>query len=450
MFFMKKYELNMSSGSILKNLVLFSWPLMLSKLLQLLYNAVDIIVVGKFEGDLALASVGATSSLINLFVNVFMGYATGAGVVISRYFGANDTVNTKRAVSTCIKMSLCFGIFLMIAGNILSTPMLRLMSCPDDVIGGASLYMKIYFLGMPAFMIYNFGSGVLRAVGDTKRPLRYLTIAGMINVVLNLVFVIVFKIGVAGVALATTISQVYTAICVIRCLVKTDASYKLDFREFKFYKKQFVMMTKIGFPAGIQSSLFAISNVTIQSSINTFGSIAIAGNSVAANIDNFIYAVLNSFSMAALTFTGQNFGANKPGRIKKGLGVCLMLEFVVTSSIAIIIIALNKPILSIYTSDPEVMRIALEKMMYIGLSYFLCGFYEVFVAVLRGLGCSVIPMITSIFGICGLRLIYIMTVFKKINTLSGLYITYPASWVITTLINALILVFMWKKLVAKE
>ena len=450
MFLMKKYELNMSSGSILKNLVLFSWPLMLSKLLQLLYNAVDIIVVGKFEGDLALASVGATSSLINLFVNVFMGYATGAGVVISRYFGANDTVNTKRAVSTCIKMSLCFGIFLMIAGNILSTPMLRLMSCPDDVIGGASLYMKIYFLGMPAFMIYNFGSGVLRAVGDTKRPLRYLTIAGMINVVLNLVFVIVFKIGVAGVALATTISQFYTAICVIRCLVKTDASYKLDFREFKFYKKQFMMMTKIGFPAGIQSSLFSISNVTIQSSINTFGSIAIAGNSVAANIDNFIYAVLNSFSMAALTFTGQNFGANKPDRIKKGLGVCLMLEFVVTSSIAVIIIALNKPILSVYTSDPEVMRIALEKMMYIGLTYFLCGFYEVFVAVLRGLGCSVIPMITSIFGICGLRVIYIMTIFKKVNTLGGLYITYPASWVVTTVINALVLVFMWKKLIAKE
>lgn len=438
----------MSSGSILKNIALFSVPLVLSSILQLLYNATDIIIVGKFDGDNALAAVGSTSSVINLLINVFMGYATGSGVIISRYFGGSNEAGTRRAVSTCISMSMIFGAVLMAVGICAAKPLMRLMACPEDVLDAASLYMRIYFAGMPAFMLYNFGSGILRAVGDTKRPLRYLTFSGIINVLLNLFFVIKLHMGVAGVAAATVTAQFISAGCVIRCLVRTEECYRLDIKNLRLHKKEFVMMTKIGLPAGIQGSLFSFSNVIVQSSVNTFGSTVMAGNAAGANVESFVYAMLNSISQAALTFTGQNFGAGKFKRIKRGLWTCLGIEFFVIFSVSILVRLSAHQILRIYSDDIEVINVGARRLSVICFTYFLCGFNEVLVAVLRGLGSSVLPMVTSIFGICGLRILFIMTVFKHIGSLESLYFTYPLSWGITAAIHGILIAVLWKKLIS--
>lgn len=438
----------MSSGSILKNIALFSVPLVLSSILQLLYNAADIIIVGKFDGDNALAAVGSTSSVIHLLINVFMGYATGSGVVISRYFGGGNAAGTKRAVSTCVSMSAIFGTVLMAVGIIASKSLLKLMACPEDVLGGASLYMRIYFAGMPAFMLYNFGSGILRAVGDTKRPLRYLTVSGIVNVLLNLFFVIKLHMGVAGVAAATVIAQCISACCVIRCLVKTKECYRLDIKNLRLHKHEFAMMTKIGLPAGIQGSLFSFSNVIVQSSINTFGSTVMAGNTAGSNVENFVYAMLSSVSQAALTFTGQNFGAGKFKRIKQGMWTCLAIELFVIFSVSSVVVLGAHQILRIYSDDPAVIDVGARRLSVICFTYFICGFNEVLVAVLRGLGSSVLPMVTSIFGICGLRILFIMTVFRRIGSLESLYFTYPLSWGITAAVHGILIAVLWKSLIS--
>ncbi|MBQ7975796.1 MAG: MATE family efflux transporter [Clostridia bacterium] len=443
---MKKYELDMSRGSIIKNIMLFSIPLMLSSILQLLFNAADVVIVGKFDGELALAAVGSTTSLINLIINVFMGYATGAAVVISRHFGANDERATHRAVNSCITMSLIFGVFLLFVGVVFGKTFLELMSCPPDVIDSAAVYLRIYFLGMPAFMLYNFGSGVLRAVGDTRRPLYYLSVAGVVNVVLNLFFVIKLGWGVAGVATATTISQCISAFLVIRCLIVSKQSYRLNVKALRIDKKEFMFMTKIGLPAGIQGSLFSIANVTIQSLINSFGSAAVAGNATASNIEGFVFVIVNCIAQAVLTFTGQNMGAGKISRIKKGVFTGLGLQAVIVLSVAIIVNIFAYHLSSLYADEPEVIQLAVNRLRIISVTYFICGFNEVFVAALRGLGTSTLPMITSIFGICGLRLVYIATVFKVFNSLESLYLTYPISWIITGAVNGILLVVLWKKL----
>ncbi len=442
---MKKYEIDMTHGSITKKLLLFSLPLMLSSVLQLLYNAADIVVVGRFDGETSLAAVGSTSSLITLIVNLFIGYSTGAGVVISKCFGAQDKAGTERAVRTCITMSFIFGIFLMFVGVIGARFFLELMSSPEDVIDKATLYMRIYFLGMPAFMLYNFGSGVLRAVGDTKRPLYYASLSGVVNVFLNLVFVIKFKMGVAGVALATIIAQYISAFLIIRCLIKSRESYRFNLKNIGIDKKEFMQMTKIGLPAGIQGSMFSISNVTIQSVVNSYGSIVMAGNAAANNIDGFVYAVLNSISQGVLTFSGQNFGAGKMRRIRKGVAKSLLLSFVVVGSISLFVNVFSHQLLGIYSADKEVVEIGAYKMLFVAGTYFICGFNEIFVSGIRGVGHSFSPMLTSIFGICGIRIIYIMTIYKLFNSLPSLYLAYPISWTITTIINGILFYIIWKK-----
>lgn len=442
---MKKYEIDMTHGSIIKKLLLFSLPLMLSSVLQLLYNAADIVVVGRFDGKTSLAAVGSTASLINLIVGVFVGYSTGAGVVISKYFGAKDKEGTERAVRTCITMSFIFGIFLMFVGVIGAKFFLRLMSCPDDVIEKATLYMRIYFFGTPAFMLYNFGSGVLRAVGDTKRPLYYLTVSGIVNVVLNLVFVIKFKMGVAGVAVATISSQYISAVLVMRCLIKSRESYRFNIRNMGIDKEEFVQMTKIGLPAGIQSSMFSISNVTIQSVVNSYGSVVMAGNAAANNIDGFVYAILNSISQGVLTFSGQNFGAGKMRRIKKGVTQSLLLSFVIVGSIGVFVNMFSEQLLGIYSAESEVIKVGAYKMIFVAGTYFICAFNEIFVSGIRGIGHSFTPMLTSIFGICGIRIIYVATVYKLFSSLPSLYLTYPLSWVITAIVNGILFYRIWKK-----
>lgn len=447
---MKKHEIDMTSGSITRSIVLFSLPLIFTSVLQLLYNAVDVMVVGRFEGDVALAAVGATAPVINLFINVFMGYATGAAVIISRSFGAKDDEATRRGVNTCILMALVFGFVLMVLGVIFAKPMLGITSCPENIMDSAVLYLKIYFMGMPAFMLYNFGAGILRAVGDTKRPLKYLALSGMVNVVLNLVFVGIFHMGVAGVAVATTVSQVVSAALVIGCLIKSDGSYHLELRGLRGYKRQFFMMTAIGFPAGIQSSMFSISNVIIQSAVNSFGANIIAANTIGGNIDGFLYVIGNAISQAALTFTGQNFGANKTDRIKKGIKICFLVDFIAVFGVSMLCIIFSRQIVSLFTSNEEVIHFAQLKLYYIAILYFVCGFYEILSSVLRGMGCAFIPMIPSIFSICGFRVLFIMMIFPKIGTFESLFLTYPISWTLNTVINAIILVVMWKRLVGRR
>ena len=447
MTIVKKYEIDMSKGSVFKNMILFSVPLILSSVLQLLFNAADVVIVGRFDGEIALAAVGSTTSLINLLINVFMGYATGASVVVSRYFGAGNKENTHRAVNTCITMSLIFGVVVLIIGGLFAKPLLELMNNPPEVIDSAALYLKIYFIGMPAFMLYNFGSGVLRAVGDTRRPLFYLSIAGVINVVLNLFFVAVMGWGVAGVALATTISQCISAGMVMKCLIKTNESYRFDVKKLGIGKNEFVMMTKIGLPAGIQGSLFNISNVTIQSVINGFGAVAVAGNAAASNIEGFVYVVVMAMNQAALTFTSQNYGARKLDRIKKGMFAGIGIQLVATLVLGAVTFFFGAQLAGLFTEDAEVISCAVTRLAIISTTYFVCGFNEVFVGTLRGIGCSLSPMITSIFGICVLRLLYIATIFKAFYSLESLYLTYPISWIITGAINGIILIIMWKKLI---
>lgn len=442
---LKKYELNMCRGSILKNVALFSLPLMMSSILQLLFNAADIIVVGRFDGQNAMAAVGATSSLINLLINVFIGYSAGAGVVISRYFGAGDKKGMERAVATCISTALIFGMGLMIVGFMLSKFLLGLMDTPFDVIDGATQYMKIYFLGMPAFMLYNFGSGILRAVGDTKRPLVFLTISGVVNVILNLILVIVFKLGVAGVAIATTTSQIISAVCVLICLIKSTESYRLNLKKLKIHGKEFKLMTQIGLPTGIQGSMFSISNVIIQSAINRFGSSVVAGSTAAANIEGFVYAVLSSIAQGMLTFAGQNYGAKELGRIKKGLFVCMALQVGVVFSISGLVVLFSHSLLSIYSKEEAVIQIGMTKLSIICLTYFICGLNETVVAFLRGLGYSVEPMIISVFAICILRIVYVKTVFNSFGTLVALFVSYPISWLIAFAINGGLAFIVWKK-----
>ena len=446
---MKKYELDMTQGSIIKNMALFSVPLILSGILQLLFNAADIVIVGRFDGETALAAVGSTSSLINLIINIFMGYTTGAGVIIARHFGAGDEKRTSVAVNSCMTISIIFGIFLMFTGAFFGRNLLQLMQCPADVIDGAATYIKIYFIGMPAFMIYNFGSGVLRAVGDTKRPLYYLTVAGIINVLLNLIFVIRFHMGVAGVAWATVLSQCVSAFFVLKCLINTDSSYKLDIKKLGVDKKEFILMSKIGIPAGVQGSLFSLSNVSIQSVVNSFGSQVVAGNSAASNIEGFVYVVLNCSAQSILTFVGQNFGAGKPERIKKGIVQGMIFSSLISLAVSGMVILFSRQLLGLYVNNADIINIGIRRLMIIAGTYVLCGVNENLVASLRGLGSSSAPMFTSLFGICGFRLLYVATIFKYFSTIESVYITYPISWTITAAVNGILLAVMWKKLKKK-
>lgn len=429
------YEIDMCNGPIFKKVVLFAFPLMLSGILQLLYNAADIIVVGQFSSSDAMAAVGSTSSLINLLTNVFIGLSIGVSVLISKFYGAGQQKDIFETVHTAIGLSLICGILVGILGFIFAGTMLEWMDSPENVLPKATLYMEIYFLGMPAFMVYNFGSAALRAVGDTRRPLYYLTISGIINILLNLLFVIVFNLSVMGVALATIISQYISASLIIWCLVKTDGACRLSLKHIRIHFRKLGAILRIGLPAGIQSSLFSISNVLIQSSVNSFGSTVMAGNTAAASLEGFVYTAMNSMSQASLSFTGQNFGAGQLKRIKRIAGICLASVSVVGLILGMAFYLLGTPLSRIYSPDQAVIDVSLIRLEIICTTYFLCGIMEVLVGLLRGMGQSLLPTTVSLLGACAFRVLWIYTVFAADKTLTTLYISYPISWLLTSFIH---------------
>ncbi|MDD3415703.1 MAG: MATE family efflux transporter [Lachnospiraceae bacterium] len=441
----KSYEMDMCNGPLLGKLLIFAVPLILSGILQLLFNAADIVVVGKFSGSSALAAVGSTGALINLFVNIFIGFSIGTNVLAAQYFGAGDEKNMQDTVHTSILLGLIGGVILIAAGLLFATPMLELMDTPEDVLGQASLYVRIYFIGMPAMLVYNFGAAILRAIGDTRRPLYYLLAAGVVNVILNLILVIGFHMGVAGVAIATVISQVISAVMIVRCLMNSAGMYHLELRLLKLHKQKLIRIVQIGLPAGVQGAIFSISNVLIQSSVNSFGSIVMAGNTAAGNIEGFVYTSMNAIYQTALSFTSQNVGGGKQERIPKILTQCLILVFVVGAGLGNLAYHFGPELLSIYSSDQQVISYGMSRMQIICQVYFLCGMMDVMVGILRGMGYSIAPMLVSLAGACGLRVIWIFTIFVWKHTLFILYLSYPITWTITLSVHVICFIIIWKR-----
>ncbi|MCI8517225.1 MAG: MATE family efflux transporter [Hungatella sp.] len=443
------YEMDMCSGPIFVKIVVFAIPLILSGILQLLFNAADIIVVGRFAGSESLAAVGSTSSLINLLVNVFIGMSVGANVLVARYYGGQQMRDLEETVHTAMVMAAVGGGILILVGVVLADPLLTLMGTPEDVLPLATLYMKIFFVGMPVNLVYNFGSAILRAVGDTKRPLYFLLAAGIINVVLNLFFVIALSMGVAGVALATVISQAISAFLIVRCLIKSDAGYRLELGKLRIVKNKMRSIVRIGLPAGLQGAIFSISNVLIQSSVNSFGSVAMAGNTAAQNIEGFVYTSMNAVYQTALSFTSQNFGARRYDRMKRILIYCLILTSLVGFVMGDGAVFLGRRLLGIYSSDPEVIRFGMNRLRIIGTTYFVCGLMDSMVGALRGMGYSVMPMLVSLTGACAFRVLWIYTVFAANRTLPTLYLSYPVSWGITFAAHLICYLVVLKKVKRK-
>lgn len=433
----RSYEIDMCHGPLFGKILVFALPLMLSGVLQLLFNAADIVVVGQYVGSSALAAVGSTGSLINLLVNLLIGLSVGANVMVARYYGARQEQKVSQTVHTAIFLSLVSGLVMIAVGGVLAGPLLSLMGTPDTVLEQATVYVRIYFAGMPVIMLYNFGSAILRAVGDTKRPMYFLIIAGIANVLMNLLFVIVFRMGVAGVALATVLSQCISAVLVLLCLMRTDGCIKLTLKKLKIHKEPLLGMIKIGLPAGLQGSIFSISNVLIQSSVNSFGDLAMAGNAAAANIEGFIYTCMNALYQAAVSFTSQNYGGGQYRRIRKIMGSCVLIVSAVGFILGGLALLGAPLLLSIYSGDPQVIQYGIMRMEIICLTYFTCGMMDVMVGCLRGLGYSIMPMIVSLAGACGFRILWIFTAFAWERTLSMLYISYPISWTITFAVHML-------------
>ena len=442
----KSYEIDMCEGPILGKVLIFTIPLMLSGILQLLFNAADVIVVGRFAGSQSLAAVGSTSALINLLINVFMGFSVGVNVLVAQYYGGRKEQDVSETVHTAVTLSLLCGLVLVAVGFVCTRPLLELMGTPDDVIDKAVLYMQIYFVGMPANMLYNFGSAILRAVGDTKRPLYYLSAAGVVNIILNLISVIVFHMDVAGVALATIISQLISAVCVLRCLMRHESCLKIRLHELKIHKEKLIRVVKIGLPAGMQGAIFSVSNVLIQSSVNSFGSIAMAGNTASQNIEGFIYNAMVAVYQANLSFTSQNYGAGKYTRINKIMVTCVSVVAVVGRSIGLAAYAAGTQLLSIYSSDPEVIAYGMNRLQIIGTTYFICGIMDTMVGSIRGVGYSILPMCVSLAGACLFRIIWIFTIFQWDRELFTLYLSYPASWILTAAAHMLCFYLIRRKL----
>ncbi len=443
-----KYEMDMCNGPVLKKMLIFTIPLMLSSILQLLFNAADIIVVGRFAGDNSMAAVGSTSSLINLLINLFIGLSVGANVLVARYYGAKQKKDLSDTIHTAMMVSLVSGVFLAIVGVIGAPTILRLMKTPESVLGLAVTYTRIYFIGMPAMMIYNFGAAILRATGDTKRPMYFLILAGIINVVLNLCFVILLKMDVAGVALATTISQCVSAALVVMCLIKGNGEICLDLKKLRITGNKLIKILQIGLPAGFQGTLFSLANVVIQSSINSFGDVVVTGSSAAANIEGFVYVAMNSFYQATISFTSQNVGAGKYERVNKILYTALLSVAVVGLVLGNLAYIFGDVLLNFYTESPAVIEQGKVRLAIICTTYALCGLMDVMVGSLRGLGYSIVPMVVSLIGACGFRIVFLATVFKweQFHYIETVYLTYPVSWTITFTAHVISFILIKKKL----
>lgn len=441
-----KYEIDMCNGTIMDKLITFAIPLMLSSVLQLMFNAVDIIVVGRFGGSQALAAVGSTTALINIFVNLFIGISLGTNVLVARYYALEMKKEVSETVHTAITFALVSGIVVAGLGVALARFALEIMATPDDVINKSVLYMRIYFCGMPFFMLYNYGAAVLRAVGDTKRPLLFLVISGVTNAVLNLFLVIVFHLDVAGVGIATVISQGISCILVLRCLYHTDRSYQLRFSKLCMKTKYLRQIFEVGVPAGIQSTVINLSNAMLQSSVNSFGSIAMAGYTAANNIIGFLYVSINSVTQACMSFTSQNYGVKKWKRMDKILIDCIILSVSVALILGSGAYLFGPKLLHIYSEQEDVIACGMEIVAYTTITYFLCGLMDLFPGALRGMGYSTVPMILSIIGTVGMRIIWIYLLFPAHRSLSFLFVSYPVSWMATIVMQVVCFWFVRKKI----
>ncbi len=435
---MNKKGVDMCNGPLYKNLWVYTIPIMLSSILSLLFNAADLIVVGRFCGKLSVAAVGATGSISQIIVNLFIGFSVGVSVTVAQAIGAKNKQEIQKSIHTAIPTALICGIIVMILGLIFADKLLKLTSTPDDIIKLSSIYLKIYFCGMPFCLLYNYGAAIYRASGDTKTPLIYLSISGVVNVILNVFFVTAFKLDVAGVALATSISQMLSAFLVLRGLMKRNDDCKFIISKSKIYKYSLFKILGIGFPAGLQSSLFAVSNAIIQASLNTFGSIAISGNSAAASIEGFVYVGMDASVNTCLNYTGANYGAGNVKRIKKVLLYTLFNSALTGFVMGFGTYLISRPLLSIYLGNAkDAIEYGVTRMFYVGIFYCLCGVMNVIGAAMRGIGHSKTPLIITLLGACGLRTLWIFTIFRipAFHTLESLFVSWPISWVITTLVE---------------
>lgn len=447
-----KSEINMCSGALLPAILRFALPLMASSILQLIFNATDIIVVGRFAGENSLAAVGSNTSLINLMTNLFLGLATGTNVLVAQYIGAGNRVGLKRTIHTSLILGVISGLMLTVLGLLFAGQILKLMSTPAEIINLSALYLRVYFIGMPAMMVYNFGSAIMRAKGDTKRPLYYLSAGGVLNVILDLVFVIIFKMDVLGVAIATVVSQFVSAALILRALMHEKDAFRVKVKDLKLNGATVKQILRIGIPAGIQGVVFSLSNVVIQSSINSFGATVMAGSAAAANLEGFVWVAMNAFNQAALTFTGQNVGAGKYSRINKIMITTESCEVFTGLILGVTIYMLYKPLLGIYSNVPEVIAEGHLRLKYICLTYFMCGLMDCIVGSIRGMGAAIIPTIVSLLGACGLRLVWVGTIFQipQFHTLEILYLSYPVSWIITFAAHLVFYIILRRKFPSKD
>ena len=439
----------MCNGSIMDKLISFSLPLMLSGILQLMFNAVDIIVVGQFAGSESLAAVGSTTALIAVFTNLFIGVSLGANVLAARFYASGKHKEMSETVHTAITLALVSGIIMAFVGLIFSRLALEIMGTPDNVIAHSTLYMRIYFLGMPFFMLYNYGAAILRAVGDTKRPLFYLIISGVANACLNMLLVIVFHMDVAGVAIGTVVSQCISCILVLRCLYRTESSYQLRFSRLGMKAKYVKQIFQVGVPAGIQSTIINFSNVLLQSSVNSFGSVAMAGYTAANNILGFLYVSINSVTQACMSFTSQNYAVRRFKRMDKILLECLGLTVAVSLVFGGGSYLFGSELMHIYTKSADVVACGVDIMLYTTVTYFLCGMMDLFPGALRGMGHSAVPMILSVIGTVGTRIVWIYLVFPYHRALDFLFISYPVSWLLTIIMQVICFYFVRKKEISK-
>ena len=440
--------MDMCNGPLFGKIILYVIPVMLTGILQLLFNAADLLIVGRFCGSVSVGAVGATSSLTNLLVNLFMGLSVGAGVTVAQGLGAHDDRKVSATVHTAIPVAIIGGAVLTVLGICFSEFFLRWMGTPADVLPLSAVYMRFYFAGMIFNMLYNFGAAILRAAGDTTRPLIYLTVAGVLNVFLNVIFVTIFHMNVAGVALATSISQGVSAVLVIITLIRREDACRLILKKMRIHKAPLKRMLYIGIPAGIQGSLFSVSNVIIQSSVNSFGSTVMSGHAAAGTLEGFVYTAMNSFHQAALNFTGQNTGAQKFDRVKRIFGICLANVAVMGAVFGGLVWAFGRPLLSIYITDSEAaIGYGVLRLTYICLPYFLAGIMDVASGSIRGLGISLQPMIVTILGVCVFRVVWIYTIFQHpaFHTLDCIYISYPISWTITSIAHIITFLLVMRK-----
>ena len=433
---MKKQSQNMLNGPLLPNIILYTVPIILTSVLQLLFNAADLVVVGRFCGSVSVAAVGSTTAITNLLVNFFVGLSVGAGVTVAHGLGSQRSSVVHNTVHTALPVALVSGVFLTVVGVCFSGDFLRMMGTPEDVLELAALYMKIYFAGITFTMVYNFCAAILRAAGDTKSPLIFLSLAGVVNVVLNLIFVTKLHMNVAGVALATTIAQGISAVLVVIALMRRRDACRLYLKKMRFHRVQLSKMLRIGLPAGVQSALFSISNVMIQSSVNSFGGVLMSGNAAAGNIEGFIYASINAFHQTAVNFIGQNAGARQYDRVRRTLVCCLCCAAVTGLVLGGLAWGFGRPLLGLYITDSaEAIEYGMMRLALVGSLYLLCGLMDVTTGALRGLGESFTPMVLSILGVCGIRIGWICTIFQipAFHTPQSLYISYPVSWTVTFL-----------------